>query len=286
MANNYLLKYKTLDQLMAEVRGDLKKMDVNGQIDDSELIKIAQYINRKLGNKLRQEKEAVLYVEKGKVRLPGDFHLLTVALLCFDWKVTYKVIRGDQRTYVEVAGEVPLPGCDPVCEEVRKPCVRYTECGKAYKIIETKLFETVEYTHFGKLHIKKNKLISPFCYNVNTNCVDEGYIKDGFLYTNFDEGRIYINYLGQMEDEDGNLLVLDHDLINPYYEYAIKRRILENIYMGDEQVLNKLNLMEARYKTAKVEAESIINMPDEAEQKAFHNANREAMYRKYYYNFL
>ena len=57
MANNYLLKYKTFDELMAEISGDFRRYASNGMIDEAPLIKVAQKINKRLGNKLRREKE-------------------------------------------------------------------------------------------------------------------------------------------------------------------------------------------------------------------------------------
>ena len=39
-----------------------------------------------------------------------------------------------------------------------------------------------------------------------------------------------------MVNEDGELMVVDHDMINEYYEYALKQRILENLVMNDEHL--------------------------------------------------
>ena len=49
-----------------------------------------------------------------------------------------------------------------------------------------------------------------------------------------------------MEDDEGNLLVPDHDRINEYYEYALKSRILENLYLNGEDVSQKMRLVEQR----------------------------------------
>ena len=278
--NNYLLKYKTFDQLMSEVRNDFKHYEANGMIDESELIKIAQYINRQLGNKLRQNKEQMLYVEKGRVRLPGDFHKMNMAVLCIHSTLTHKVVRGDQREYKEVCNTVPLTGCEP-CNPIPKPCTRLTECGQEYQIVETTAYETRTWKEFQRLYVKGQP---SGCFNSNP-AVNNAYIKNGWLYTNFDEGTVYISYLGQMEDEDGNLLVLDHDLVNPYYEYALKRRLLENLLLAKEDVAQNLNLIEQRYKEAKVEARTLINTPDKAEMDKFHDLNRQAHYIKYYHMF-
>ncbi len=286
MANNYLLKYKTFDELLDEVRGDFEKYDQNGMIDSSKLIKIAQLINKRLGNKLRQDKETILYVEKGKVRLPEDFHMLNIAFLIHDYTVTSRILTGAQREYVTVTSVVKPDACvDPCPPTCYNPCVRLTECGTEYEILETKQYEKRKYKHFSKLHIKPGKSIMPGCINTEIHCEHSAYIKNNFLHTSFDEGKIYMSYLGAMEDDNGNLLVLDHELVNPYYEYTLKRRILENLYIEGEDVSQKITLIESRYKEAKVEAETLMNTPDAAEMDLFHKLNRKAMYQKYYYIF-
>lgn len=283
--NNYLLKYKTLDELLAEVMLSFKNYAANNMIDVSELIGEVRRINKSLGNKLRQTKETMLYVEHGKVRLPLDFHLLNLAIGCYDYSVTNKVLSGDHRDYRVTEQVVPVPGCTPTCPVEVSPCVRLTSCGQSFEIVETTAYETRHYTNFGKIQLKRSKLIDKHCINTNFYSDLTAYIQNGFLYTSFDEGKVYIEYMGEMEDEEGNLLVLDHDLVNPYYEYALKRRILENLYINGEDVIQKINLMELRYKEAKVTAESLVNTWEFSEMKGIHDANRQAMYQKYYHIF-
>ena len=86
-----------------------------------------------------------------------------------------------------------------------------------------------------------------------------------------------------LEDDDGNLLVPDHDMLNEYYEYALKQRILENLIMNDEpQAAAKLQLIETRYRAARNNALSIVNTPNFSEMKQVWAANRKAMYGRYY----
>ena len=109
-----------------------------------------------------------------------------------------------------------------------------------------------------------------------------GYIKNGFIYTNLENGKVFINYQGSLEDSDGNLLVLDHPIVNEYYEYAIKQRILENLFMNGEEVAQKMQLVEQRLKAARNNALSIVNTPDFSEMYKLWEMNRKAMYNKYY----
>jgi hypothetical protein len=111
-------------------------------------------------------------------------------------------------------------------------------------------------------------------------------IKDGFIHTiNFTEGRVYLNYESLMEDDDGNLMILDHPLVNEYYEYALKERILENLFMNGENVIQRLQLLQAKMRPIRNAALSFINTPDFGEMKRMYTKNRKAMYDKYYNMF-
>jgi hypothetical protein len=112
-----------------------------------------------------------------------------------------------------------------------------------------------------------------------------GYIKNKFIYTNIEEGSLFISYEGALEDEHGNLLVLDHPMINEYYEYAFKQRILENLYINGEDVMQKMQLIEQRLRAARNNALTIVNTPNFSEMKKLWETNRKAQYGRYYNMF-
>jgi hypothetical protein len=120
------------------------------------------------------------------------------------------------------------------------------------------------------------------CPNLYYNVANQGWIKGGFLFTTFQTGKVYLNYQGQLEDEDGTLLVPDHDLLNEYYEYALKQRIMENLYMNGEDVAQRMQLVEQRLKLARNGALSLVNTPNFRELEEVWALNRRAMYGKYY----
>ncbi len=88
-----------------------------------------------------------------------------------------------------------------------------------------------------------------------------------------------------MEDDNGNLLVPDHDLLNDYYEYAFKSRIFENLYLNGEDVAQRMQLIEQRLKAARNQALGLVNTPNFREMEKMWWTNRKAMYGKYYYMF-
>ena len=141
---------------------------------------------------------------------------------------------------------------------------------------------TRKYSRLVPLRMKQSQEIECDCPNLYYDTANQGWIKGGFLFTTFDTGKVYLNYQGAMEDEAGNLLVPDHDLLNDYYEYALKQRLLENLFMNGEDVSARLQLVEQRLKAARNQALSLVNTPNYKELEQMWWTNRRAQYSKYY----
>lgn len=275
------VRYKTFDQLMEEVYADFQTYAMEGMIEPAQMIKVVQRVSYDLGLRIHGTKEKILDIEKKKVKLPGDFYVLNYAYLCGKYTVSQPVLQGRQTENVILNSALckkcgaPDPYC--ACEKT------YTvECKTGEKIhvqvVEKRSYETRTYETFERVRIATStgKIDA-------TNDTDRvGYIKNGFIYTNIDEGRLFISYQGALEDDEGNLLVLDHPVINEYYEYAVKQRILENLFINGEDVAQKMQLIEQRLRAARNNALSIVNTPDFSEMKKLWETNRKAMYSKYY----
>lgn len=321
---NTNLKYRTFEQLLADVRVDFKTYDLNNYIEPQELIKIAQHCSALLGLRIQMPKEAILDVEKGRVRLPSDFQTANYGLMCGEYSVT--TIPG-QGTTIE---EMPYPAyrefnhnvdlcsdgvicskcnitkascacgkttCPPVTIPDYNPLVPYGDycvkprvfmnCkGQAYELIQVVKTEVRNYKYSMALKFLPSKQsIHCECPNLFVKAVDEVWIEEGWLKTNFDCGKVYLNYQGALEDADGNLLVLDHLIINMYYEYALKERILENMWIEGEDVERKYRSMQEKLAKAQAQAMLIAATPNFGELKKMWEVNRKAQYFKYYNMF-
>jgi hypothetical protein len=120
------------------------------------------------------------------------------------------------------------------------------------------------------------------CPNLYYNTPNEGWIKGGYLFTTFETGHVYLNYQGELVDDDGNLMVPDHELLNDYYEYALKKRIIENLALNGEDVAQRLQLIIPEYRAARNNALSLVNTPNFKEMEQLWWTNRRAQYGKYY----
>lgn len=284
------LQYRTFDELLNEVSADFVLYSNEGMIEPGQLIKVAQRVSYDLGLRIHGTKEKMIDIEKNKVRLPDDFYVLNYAFLCGQVTATYPVMHGrhteniilDPSKCITVDGVstcVTCGGTDTTCICEKSYAVECKTGEKIYvQVVEKRKYETKVYSNFEKITI-----------STSTGRIDalndggkNGYIKNGFIYSNVEEGKLFISYQGALQDDDGNLLVLDHPVINEYYEYAMKQRILENLYMNGEDVSQKIQLVEQRLRSARNNALSIVNTPDFAEMYKLWQANRKAMYSKYY----
>lgn len=274
------LTYRTFDQLMDEVRTDFSMYELEGMIEPAQLIKVAQKVTYDLGLRIHGAHEKVIELTGGKARLPDDFKVLTSVHAVGGCCVTQEVPMGRHTEEVIV-------DCD-TCSENPCCCDKcYTVCeGTCYKLVHKKKYTTYEYSFFSKLQIKASAFVDPICSRPGNDYSYTAEIRNGFIYVSgLTTGNLYITYLGALEDEEGNLLVLDHDAVNDYYEYAIKSRILENLYMNGEDVVQKMQLIEMKLRQARNYALGVVNTPDFKEMENIWWGNRLAHYRKYYYPF-
>jgi hypothetical protein len=291
---NTELKYRTFNELLSEVGADLIMYNNENLIEPSQLIKVAQRVNYDLGLRINGTKNVILDVENYKVKLPDDFYVINYAYLCINWETCYPAMSGRHTENVIVNPENPCTKCcqtDCNCE-----FTYVQECQNGEKIfvqvIEKRRTEVRVYRSFRKVEIATS---TDKWSALNTLAPLEGiyedpwresgfriYIRNGFLYTNFEKGKLYMSYQGALEDNEGNLLVLDHPMINEYYEYAIKQRVLENLYMNGEDVTQRMQLIEQRLRAARNNALTIVNTPNFSEMYQLWKTNRKAMYSKYY----
>lgn len=165
--------------------------------------------------------------------------------------------------------------------------IQLDECTDGCKIIETRPGLIRTFPRPVPIQIIPYNYGEPHCNLEHVgNYAYRLYLKDKFIHTiNFKEGRVYVNYESVMEDDEGNLLTLDHELVNEYYEYALKERILENLFLNGENIADKLKFIQEKLRVARVNALSFINTPDYNDIKTMWVKNRKAYMNKYYNMF-
>lgn len=277
------LEYITFDQLMASVESDLPTHADNALINRGAYIKVIRKINASIGLKINQERERVLEIKNYKVDLPEDFMTLQLALACGQVQ-QYALTGAVLGTHTEEHNEERVLSCkdrDSVC---------LNSHGGTYWVTQTFKEKTTKHTSLIPVAVSNRSL--KFCSN---NCLNFKFPKSGYeidvdenqIVTNFREGKLYINYLSDMLDEEGNVIVLDHPLITPYYEYAVKKQIFENMYLNnaDDNLIGRWKLLKGELQEAKFEALNFVNTPEYTDIQDMYQANRKRFYNKYHRMF-
>jgi len=289
-------KYRTFDQLLNDVTIDFSTYAIEGMIEPQQLIKVATRVNYDLGLRINRTKDNIVDINHSKGKLPTDFQYLNYALVCGDYQINNTAPSG---THIDTTQPKYIPSpdggdtgpCgDSTCKDVcvvqscpttdKRGATTYQNEYMVIQYVGAEEYRT--YTRFFPLTIRAGSSVQCDCPNINQKAVNVAEIKDGYLLTSFNAGKVYINYLGSMEDEDGNLLVLDHPYCNEYYEYALKQRILENMVFAGENVSQQLGLIEQKLRASRNNALGFINTPDFKEMQKIWEVNRKAQYHNYF----
>lgn len=283
MNYNYTLKYRTFESLLEDVKIDLRTLTLENRIDPAQLIKVAMRVNYDLGLRINMTKETILEVEKGRVRLPEDFYVMNYGLMLHQG---YETIIPAQGTNVQDVTPTWRPWVEQnSCsnESLPEQPVCFSKCNdNTYQIIQVVNQQKRAYRSFVPIRFRNSKYVDCNWPDLFGSSRDEAWIKDGWLYTTVEQASIYINYQGTFTDENGDLLIPDHPMLNEYYEYAVKKRILENLVMDGENVSAQYQLVAQEYRGARNNALTIVNTPNFSEMEKLWAMNRKAMYSKYY----
>lgn len=236
-------EHRPMSELVSLVRNDFRKFDQEGLIDEGTLIKTVMYCNEKLGIPLRDIREVAIDISEYQGELPLDFDKLyyIAALDCSNSGVRNMVNPFDNNVDQDVIYKCHLDRGSLGCTD------NYNV------VIERKSKQIIyNYNTWTQLHVSKNSHIHCHidCPNKRRTGKYEVEIKDGKLITPFRTGTIYILYLGQMKDEEGNVLFPFHPLITPYYEWSLKEKVISDaIFNSDGSNLGEMYQLAQREKT-------------------------------------
>lgn len=245
------LKYKTYDSLMSTVEEDLRRYVDNNLVNRKRYIKTVRTANSDLGLRLNEGRETVLDIVDYKTDLPEDF--LTALTTFAVWEKSGGFLQGSiAGTNLRVYSKEELinadiknkqqVGCSVSCDNSCSSCGG-TGCSNCMWISRKFFDKEIIYKDVQPLEITSSCLEKFNNSSPNRNCKSKYKIDIGEdkILVNFEKGTIYLSYLADMVDHEGNLLVLDHPLIDGYYEWAVKAKILEDLYYNnDAPVIDKL----------------------------------------------
>jgi hypothetical protein len=289
MANN--IKYRTFTQLMSSVGSDMDSFADGGYIDEGKYIKVVRRVNSDLGININKQKEVILNIENHRVILPSDFDKLELALLCGEpSNVTSITDSVDAPKFTpHLQSKAPDYSCSTCAKNTCGPDGNITICGDCLKIRKYVSQDvTIQYNSTTpiKLTRKSHNLCSDNCFNLSVDSEKYKYVMDieeGVMtLSGIKEGKIFISYLTDMVNEEGELLIVDHPLINDYYEYSVKERIFENIMLNsDADVAQRLMYIKNEKKLARIDAMNFAYMPEYTEILDYMKVRNNSFYNKY-----
>lgn len=287
MTFDYNNTYKTFAQLMADIEDDLSSYTDAGHIEPDKYIRIVEKCSSFLSVKINPSKVATLDVVKitsnkknvkGRAKLPANFKLWEAGFICHSFVERQFPEEFIKTTTTTTTSENECGSLCPTCNECSDTCIHIT-------------IEVTKETFLEVHHQIPLKLVTPHyaCDDCNepdfhnyqeTSIEREG--DDLYLNFAFDEGKIFIKYTAKMVSPN-EILIYDHPLVLEYYEYAVKERILEDLWLnGKEQVYNKFQVTAAKHIEARKEAKRFVNTPDFAELREYYLDNRRRKYDKYF----
>lgn len=281
MSNNF--EYITLSELMTTITSDLHLYDDNGFIDQDKLVTTIRNCNAKLGYRVYKQKEVTLDVIDFKANLPYDLFKIDTLLGIFDYvKDISPVLRGKG---VHFDNHIPLGNklitdredfCNLHCNGT---CVYVTE-----KRQDTDTF--MKYSKIRPLKLSEHcsKITTDYCPNNSwKSSIDTVDLVDNQLVTSFRDGKLYLCYLADLINKDGEILIPKDDLLYSYYEWSAKAKILENILMNSEaDVVEKYKLAESKKSAAYSDAVNYISTSYSGQYENLIKNRREQIYNSYY----
>jgi hypothetical protein len=241
MINNKTFEHRPIEELMAIVRQDFKKLDDEGMIDEGNLIKTVMYCNDRLGIGIREVKQVCIPVEEYKAKLPLNFEKLyfTCALKATNTMVAMNRSPFDNNFDRDIIYEAEIDrdsfgGTDFYGVTIKRQTnVTIHSTGEW---VGLDVFpDSHQHCHLACPNTKKKGK-----YSIR--------IVDGHIETPFRCGELYIMYIATMCDDDGNLLFPFHPMITPYYEWSIKEKVLLDAIFNSDLVDTNLLALAQREK--------------------------------------
>lgn len=287
-------EYKPISQLMDSVKSDLHVYDDSRLISDDRALKIIMKCNEKLGERIHQSRTCKLIVENYTAPIPEDLwkieNIYGIAVgapthdyLTGIWGARQLIFHGEDQTPVSTSPKeriIYLGSCtiDDECEsqtthvsEIDRDYIQRVENKVAFPLI---LSPSVE---------KECVKYSP-CSNWNGQYQVD--LTDGEFRFSFKEGEIILTYLGALLNKEGEILYPFHPLLNDYYEYSVKKKILEDLFLNsDADVINKLQYVELKLSESYYDAYSYIQSAKVNQWSKMRRKYEQAFYKKWYASF-
>lgn len=246
------MQYISSDVIINDVKNRMQTYFASNKVDESILPRVIRKCVGVMGLRVYPEKRAVLEVSNYKALLPESFRYLALAMVCSGRN---KYIKNSLTTRQDQV-ICPPSSCSTneiPCEFTQsrevpaygKYCAMTDDCGNILRLVETVGFDVFETTDFSMLRATADS--KPYCingcFNLGTRSQYEFEIKNTsqgkVIQTNFCDGRIYIEYLSDLEHED-HFEVPDNETVKDWIFEELRREIYTYLWDNGDDVMQRM----------------------------------------------
>lgn len=244
--------YKSSEEIFSKISEKLSSYSNTDVLDMSLFYSDVHNLLRKLGDYFTEDQQEVLHISNYKVKLPSSFSRLRNIYLAETYKQTtnQEIIK----SYVQ-----------PIIQEHSVEYIQKIE-KTIIEIPKAVLARGVPLKYNGRA----GGLLENNSLNYNSTSLDEFRIDKNFIYTNFTDKKVILEYTSFPYDEDGLPLIPDFPKVEEAIEDLLFFKIFEYMYINRyADVLNEMKYYEKRAKDAFNEAMTFVKLPNEEDLYGF-----------------
>lgn len=222
-----IFEYKPIEEFIAMVKGQLKTLDSQGLVEDLDIISSVMYCNDKLGVSIQKIQECIIPIEEFRGIKPRNFQKIYYLAALTTSNTMVANMRNpfdnnfDRRIIYDVKVDRGSFGC--------ADCYNVTINRGTDTIIQT--YHT--WYDLGVSSENKNLLHMSSPNGRRTGKYTVKFEGDDII-TPFRRGELYMMYISNMSDNEGNLLFPFHPLVTPWYLwYTIEQIVTKAAFNSD-----------------------------------------------------
>lgn len=256
--------FRSADYIFSKIKREFKSFDAVNILDDTDFPTYTAEVLSDLGVGGLKEDIALLKIENSKACLPTDFKKLHAAYKCGCSGNEINKRHLQNTSYFEN---------DITCSVLQRSKGCEIDCKCQDRIIETitvrsyvnEVCNTYNYNNVSLLRLSPNarKHCIEDCINIHASSANEITINNGSIFTNFDDGDIYIEYYAMALDENNTPMIPDIPAVERAIEWYIKWQILLNYWLVDDlsNAQNKWSKAEQEYEKAMAKCRYLDKLP-------------------------
>lgn len=223
------MNYIPASEIIRETKNDLSSYFERGLLDQSYLYPVIRTCLSKMGLKILPVRAEVIRIENFKGELPCSFYKLVLAVGCGAGIYTSEPDYLNTKLIEhEVCESDLINTCTTVCD------VCSDSCENLFTIKQYFNTYSVEFKEFYPLCISNDA--RPYCTNECFQYQRRGNeitIKNGHLYTGFESGDVYLEYL-TLTEENGELMIPDIQVIKDWIKMEMMFVCFRKLYLNGE----------------------------------------------------